>query len=80
MEGDVSTIPISLREACNKILHAETHIPIYIHSDDNSQRHLSNLWSVCGMRGEIKWTATIDLVAYCFIAAELVLPIERISE
>ncbi|MGX1693618.1 MULTISPECIES: hypothetical protein [Brevundimonas] len=64
--GDLDGTPLSLREACNKIIHAVDFRPVYDHSDrqvaDGSYKrvwYMTGEIEIGGMRGQHQWAVLL---------------------
>lgn len=64
--GNLDGVPLTLREACNKIIHAVDFRPIYDHSDRRiSEGEYRRVWfmsgeiEIGGMKGREQWDAVL---------------------
>jgi len=54
---------LTLREACNKIIHAKK-VRLDMEEDDKGQRYLNPYIYIYGNQGEAEWKATLDVVLF----------------
>lgn len=67
---------LRLREACNKILHADRFEPQFMkdQSIPSNPPFLSPYWMIYGRRNGSAWKAELDVVAFAFVSARCVSP------
>jgi hypothetical protein len=58
-----ATESLTLREACNKIIHAKK-VRLDMEEDHNRQRYLNPYIYIYGNQAEIEWKATVDVVLF----------------
>ncbi|MBB5442071.1 MULTISPECIES: hypothetical protein [unclassified Paraburkholderia] len=58
-----NSVPLSLREACNKIIHA-SKIRVDIAHNERGRPYLQPFLYLYGQRNRVEWKATLDVVAF----------------
>ncbi len=74
------TSPLSLREACNKIIHATDWQPDIVNNVDDTPRGMP-IWTghllLFGQKGEDEWTYILNVVNFCLAMEELLSYLEN---
>jgi len=72
VEGNAPAVSLTIREACNKILHNDrTHFDLEIHEKTGAEYAKPTVY-LYGQRRDKKWRATLDVVAFCCEAQNVI--------
>jgi hypothetical protein len=63
MREPENSVPLSLREACNKIIHA-SKLRVDLENNDRGRSYLQPFLYLYGQRNRIDWKATLDVIAF----------------
>jgi hypothetical protein len=68
LKGDAANL--SIREVCNKVIHADSVSPNVVSYDGNCERW-NGFVTLRGVKGKARWQLDLDLAAFCLALNEM---------